>query len=129
MRLLLSPVGADITCPVVLKNTGQLTLTDVTAVTANPLVTDCGTTLELAPGATKDCTLTATAVQDNYDIGNMQLSVTAQAGHKGSAVPNLGGTLSYASTISLNNSASMDVVVVAEGTVAKAGRCTPSRRY
>jgi hypothetical protein len=113
--------GANITCPIVLKNTGQLTLTAIKAVTATPLATDCDTTAELAPGATHACTLTATAIQDNYDVSNMQLSVTAEAGHKGSSAQVLGGTLSYASTISLNNSASMDVVVVADGTVAKAG--------
>lgn len=96
-----------------LKNTGQVTLTAVHALTDAPLSTDCSTTATLAPGAVTSCVLTATAVQDDYDAGTLQLVVNATSGHMGSATHVLSGTLSYSSSISLNDSASMDVAVVA----------------
>lgn len=112
--------GVNMTCPVNLTNTGELTLTNVLATTAAPITTDCGTTATLAPGASTQCTLTATAVQDDYDAGTLVLSVASTAGHLGFASRTLGGTLSYSSSISLNHSASMDLVATASGSVSKA---------
>jgi hypothetical protein len=105
-----------------LRNTGQVTLTAVHAITSSPLSTDCGTTATLAPGAVHACTLTATVIQDDFDLGDVTLAVNATAGHLGSLTRTLAGTLSYSSSISLNDTASMDLVVAADGAVTKAGQ-------
>jgi len=115
---------ADVTvsCPMKLRNTGQLTLINASAITSNSSSsTDCNTTASLAPEEMVFCTLTVTTTQDDYDVGKLRLSVAVQAGHLGWAARPLDGTKSYGSYISLNNSASMDVVVEASGTVAAAG--------
>jgi hypothetical protein len=115
------PAGTHVTCPVELYNSGQVTLTTVQAVTQGYLSTDCGSTAELAPGAVKQCTLTAEAMQDDYDAGTIQLVVTATAEHKGLSSRTLSGTLSYSGPVGLNDTATMDVVVQAAGTASKAG--------
>jgi hypothetical protein len=106
-----------------LQNTGQLTLTSVSA-TSTPtyLANNCSSVATLAPGQWVDCLLTATATQDDYDAGTLQLAVDANAQHSGNSALTLGGTRAYSSSIALNNSASMDLVVHADrATVAAAG--------
>lgn len=104
-------------------NTGQLTLVNVTAAGAFPhLVTDCGTTSLLAPNASVSCSLYATAIQDDFDNGTLVLAAHAASAHLGYASLTLGGTKAYSSSISLNKSASMDLVVsAAPNGVAAAG--------
>jgi hypothetical protein len=100
-----------------IKNTGQLTLTNVAAASSKIYVTtDCSTTANMAPGSSSkvSCVLTANAVQDDYDAGTLQIEVHATAGHMGLSSLSLSGTLEYSHSISLNNSASMDLVVSAD---------------
>lgn len=106
-----------------LQNAGQLTLTSVAA-TSNLTYVDnnCSSVTTLGPGQSVDCVLTATATQDGYDAGTLVLSVGATAQHSGYSALTWGGTLSYSSSIALNNSASMDLVVHADpATVTTAG--------
>jgi hypothetical protein len=106
-----------------LKNTGDLTLTDVNVTTpAAILSTNCGTTATLAPGEIKQCTLTATATQDSYDAGTLSLEATGVAGHQGDqAITTLGGTLTQTDSITLNNSASLSLTVQTASAITKAG--------
>lgn len=117
--------GVSITCPMTITNSGHLTLQNVVAVIAAGnayLSTDCGTTALLAPtDAPKACTLTATANQNDFDAGTLLLAVSSIATPKGPAGGSVGGTLAYSSSITLNNAASMDLVVSAAGTIAQAG--------
>lgn len=104
-----------------LRNTGQVTLTNVRALSSNPISTDCDTTATLAPGDVHACTLTANVIQDDFDFGEMGLAVNATSGHLGLSSRTLSGTLAYSSIISLNDTGSMDLVVAADGAVTKAG--------
>jgi hypothetical protein len=102
-----------------IKNTGQLTLTGVEAASDKAYVTtDCGTTATMAPGAGTQvsCVLTTTALQEDYDAGALQIEVhvPATAGHSGLSSLTISGTTSYTHSLSLNNSASMDLVVSAD---------------
>lgn len=110
-------------CPMQLKNTGKVTLTGVTAASIPTFLSnDCAPPAELAPDATVDCSITAAADQNDFDAGAIVLVVNATAGHLGDSLKTLAGTLSYGSTISLNNSASMDLTVSSEpNTVAASG--------
>ena len=110
-----------ITCPMELSNTGQLTLTSIKAVTNGTLHTDCGTVTSLPPYELQSCNLTAVATQDDFDAGRLTVAVSGEAGHLGFAGRTLGGTLSYSSIITLNSSASMDLVVAGSGTIAATG--------
>jgi hypothetical protein len=124
LALLLACTGVDVVCPMRLQNTGKLTLTSVTASSspANYLSNNCTTTSSLAPNAFVDCSLTATAYQEDFDAGTLVLAVNATAGHSGDAQKTLAGTLSYGSSISLNKSASMDLTVSSEpSTVSASG--------
>lgn len=105
------------------QNTGELTLTQVGANTnaSSYLSTDCGVNVTLAPGQAVSCTLLATASQDDYDAGSLLLGVASVASHLGPSTLNLDGTKSYSSSISLNHSASLDLVVSATGAATKAG--------
>lgn len=121
---------ADVTirCPMEVNNTGQLTLVDVTANGSFPhLQTTCSTTTSLSPNGSIPCWLEATAVQDDFDNGTLVLAAFATAGHLGYANLPLDGTKSYSSSISLNKSASMDLVatVDAGAGVTAAGGCEP----
>jgi hypothetical protein len=108
-------------------NTGQLTLVNVAANGSFPhLQTTCGTTNFLSPNGSISCWMEATAVQDDFDNGTLVLAAFATAGHLGYASLSLGGTKSYSSSISLNKSASMDLVVNSDVTgVTAAGVCEP----
>jgi hypothetical protein len=111
-------------CPVQLKNTGKLTLPSVNLTATAPATTACSPTASptLAPGDEVNCTLTAPAGQDAYDAGTLALQVEATADPLGPTSATLGGTLTHGPSVTLNNSASMDVTVLGAGTITKAGR-------
>jgi uncharacterized membrane protein len=106
-----------------IENTGEVTLTgvSVTPTGATTQTTNCGTTAELAPGASKNCTLTATAGQDDYDAGTLAIAASTSPGHKGLASLTLSGTNSASASLSLNHSASMSVTVTSGSTITQAG--------
>lgn len=111
-------------CPVQLINNGQLTLPSITlSTTAVGAATLCSAaaTPTLAPGVAVNCTLTAPAGQNEYDAGMLQLQVEATANPLGPAATTLSGTLSHSPSVSLNNSASMDVTVQGTGAISQAG--------
>jgi hypothetical protein len=118
-----SSAGADVVCPVQLINNGQLTLPSITLTTTGASATTlCSpATPTLAPGARVNCTLTAPAGQNEYDAGTLQLQVEATADPLGPVATTLSGTLLHSPSVTLNNSASMDVTVQGTGAISKAG--------
>jgi hypothetical protein len=112
------PAAGNVTCPVELRNSGNMRLADVAVLGDD---NDCNFAL-LEPNTTASCFMTRALTQDDFDTGLVELNGTAATATPRGPVTTLSSIPSDSAIVPLNQTAAMDLSAnVNQSYVAAAG--------